>query len=266
MQAVNLANGVPQFERAEYPESGGILRYYKGFKFPEKGFAFPQAIYGCNFLKREMVMWLKFFSKHKLIALLAGRKRALNDLLKAYEDVSSIALQQYFYKDEYYSPMPRQVRAFVNGFLDSYGVSSDNIALILATFFDHDNAYRYWVQDLALETTQEALIADFPRELERLLAIFAARDSSGMVGQGQKLLSIVRLAKIGWYVPKFKRAIRAGLKAIEWQKFLPDEADRHHMMIRGDYNHFGISDSDRWAEWMKIYDNDPPKLIYQISK
>lgn len=264
MQASNLVHGSPIFERAEYPKEGGILRYYQGFKFPEKGFAFPQAVYACNFAKRELLAEFRFFAKHPLLGIQFFNKKVLNDFIDKYITNANQMMSQFFFKDEYYMQFSRQVRAFMNGFLGALGVSNDNLALIFATFLEDDNAYRNRIQDLALETTKEKLIKDFPKEIERLLLIFKDREFGDY--NVDKLRAIVKIIKVGWYVPRFRRAIRAGLNAMDWEKFLPDEADKHIWLIRGDYNHFGRSGDDRWEEWLKIYDNNPPKLIYLIQR
>ncbi len=288
MQSNDLRGGTPIYTHHEYPESGGILRYAEGFLHPEWGLPFPAALYGINHMKRDAKAEANFLSRHPVVALLTMRKKALADLLTKYGDKADVMLQHYYYEDKYYMPFASELRKLVFTMLKgmSSKEASEKTALVVATIFEHDNAWRYRFQDIFMETTKEKLMSDFPNEIVRILTIMASRevetrfnqeawdkdkvmmynDTGTLDIETHKLAGLKKLVKVLWLVPRFRRAVRSALSVVDWNKLLPDEHDRYHCLIRHDYRHFGRTIEDRWKEWLEIHKGNPPKLMYVVDR
>jgi hypothetical protein len=262
------------FERAEYPDEGGIYKYYHGCLYPEKGIPFPQAIYACNLSKRFLIETIKLFSHSKLL-MVAGMF-SLEGIIKSVNDAAEKNLSPFYYNGQYpryYAKPCKEVKNFLEMFLTTLGVSkleSERFAKNLITLIEQDNAYKYRIQDLAGATSIEYLLEDFPEELDYIFGIYMKRElpnrepgtevNPAMSG---KLESIIRLAKAAWWIPKFRGAIRNGLKAIKWENLVMDDADKYHTALWIDYNYQGLSFEDRKAWFISLH--DPKKMPIMIS-
>lgn len=234
--------------KAEYIDGEGCFVYYYGIEFPSKCVALVQEIHAINPPKRLTINALQFLAKiHK--------KGRLTRFFQAFNDFADMTLLPYYLHDGYYCKFVKEVRKFVEILLTSLSVEKDTASKtgeIVGMFFEKDNAYRWRVQDIAGETTKEALLNNFPKEANRLIEILASRET--VVGGGQQVVyrfkSGAKVMKYLWWFPWTKKAIKNAISAIDLENCKMDEADLYHAALYGDYNTKGRSLEER----MKIFE------------
>lgn len=116
------------------------------------------------------------------------------------------------------------------------------MARVVATIFEHDDAYRLRMEDIASEVNQAALVQDPRAEIKRLTQIFASREkthATDMVKRFSQVFSLLLLH------PKIKKAFRKAVVKVNFERLGLDNADRYHVLQRGDYDFTGRSVEDR---------------------
>jgi hypothetical protein len=78
-----------------------------------------------------------------------------------------------------------------------------------------------------------------------------------------KFGSILHLADVAWILPRFRKAIRKGLSAVNWENLVMDEGDEYHTALWIDYNYQGKSFEERKAWFISLH--DPKKMPLMIS-
>ena|SRR3990167_1028121 len=251
------------------PETGGIFRYFKGFKYPAKGFPNPHAAQANNIAKRTLITQLKYFAKNPLAAITLLRKKNLQVWLWEYATFAKIPLGQHFLEDNKYSAPCRELRKFMDVFLKEYGISPGiedrfDVPETFAFLLEFDDAYLNVLQDLANETSAEMLSKHPVKELYRLYEILNERSSRK--GVKEKFGAILYLFSFLFLLPGVKRAWRKALKVIDWKQVQMTEADRHHMLLWDNYNYFGESFEVRKQKFIDIYGgNLPPAKVIQTQ-
>lgn len=264
--------------RAEYIPGKGNFVYYKDVPYPSKTVAPVEAIHAINAIKRIMINITRLLSSKELLLPIStiafiGRKRRLAILTKCCEYLISIGdmtVLPFYLDDGYYCPVAKELRAFVENTLISFGVDS-NIAKktgeIIGMMFEYDNAYRIRVQDLMNETTKDALLRDFPKELERLLKIQSERETVPNGGQEvvKRFKTIVTLISYAWKIPSMRKSIIQGINSMNLENCKYDEADIYHTLTYGDYNTRGKTQDERWQIYAEIHGPDitkwPPRVM-----
>lgn len=256
-------------DHAEYVENVGNFVYYKGWgnqpapKFPSKTIAPVEAIYSSAIPKRMTINALRFLSSiHK--------KGRLTRLFGYYNDICNMTLGMFYLRDGFYCPTARGVKSFVSTLLQEFGVEPEvagKTGEICSTFFEFDNAYRLRIQDLAGETTKEALIKDLPRELNRLLGILSERET--LPGGGRQVVerfsSGAKLLKWAWRFPPFRKKLRKAIEMTNLEAMRLDEADMYHALLYGDYNAKGKTEKERLEMYAGYHGSDqakwPPRIL-----
>lgn len=229
------------FDRAEYPKEGGILRYFKGCLYPDNHFPFQQAGYANEHVKKMLLSYMKFFSGNKPMAFFAvWNKKSLEKTLRAIIEQGDHYFAQVYYLAEYpryYSKPCKELKKFSDGFFTSLGMPQDAVdgmARIIMTVFEHDNAYLCRLQDMAGETDIKILSRNFGMEISRLMSLFVDREPA--THNKEKIGRFSKLISLAWHIPKFKRAIRSGLHAMDWNNLCFNDAEYYHTMLRSDYH------------------------------
>lgn len=263
-----------------YPDTGGIYRCYHGCKYAEKSFAWPAGIHAANTAKRLLVGHIKLVAKDPFMLFrLATSKQFRNRFIQTYVEAADMTLRPIYFMGEYpryYSNMAKQIKAFLDTFLPAIGITQENafgFSRALMTCMEQDNAYRVRVQDLAGVTTQARIIKNLPKEMDLIAKAFAQRDPSARTsesGQGDKLASFSRIMKLAWMWPSYRRAIKKGLRAMQWEYFVLDEGDRYFNLCRFDYDIEGRSFDDRVYEFYKVIhegkqETYPPMFEYWME-
>lgn len=234
-------------------EGEGIFTYYHGVDIPRIGVSptyqdFPKAMAEVDKVKRV----LREYLKNPLIIFRPEKT------LESFNGFADKCLGQWYLSSDYWCPTTRAIWIFVSGFLDELGIGNrvseriaDKTAEIIATLFEYDDAYRYRLNDLMSETTKQAMIANFPKEIGRLMEIYRHRENIG--GMYEKLRNIHRLLRVLCLIPRVKRAIIQGLESVDWQGWQLTESEIFHTLLWDDYDVQGKKDYERQAYYEAIF-------------
>ncbi len=268
------------FDHMEYPESGGMLAWFKDCPFPAKGLPFPQAIHACNgakrFFKRGMDVITSKEMRLPMIALLFSRKKVtiLEKLLSAYTDSAKMLLDPFSLNPKMFTECALEIRIFIINFLSELGVNdriTAEFAEVFSTLIQYDDAYRIRIEDGASETTKERLLENPAQEIKRVILIMKGREPGGSLEEGNiaKFNKILKVLRFLFLVPKFRRAFRDALEKSKFENFQLDDSDRYHSMLRGDYNIMGYSVKDR-VDFYKVFHQTfppfPPRTVVKLKE
>lgn len=237
----------------EYPATGGILIHIQGAPYPKKGFPFPEAIYAINLAKKFFVSLLKILTIPEMlgwtIAVVLPFKRKvkiLNHVIATYARLAQGSISPFVMKSEYMTKCANECELFVYKFLITIGIDdapAKALANVVGTIVEYDDAYRFRLEDIMLETTKEKLISNPRKEIKRLLELLHERDSSFSVKEkASKLYRVVNLILLS---RKFRSAFKFAILSTNLTHLQPDEGDKYWMSIREDYDYFGTKFKDR---------------------
>lgn len=260
--------------RIEYPESGGIFRYFQGMKFPEKGFPTPEAITACNIVKRALVTVVKSFTSKWLILSYVGllftpwrfKLRIGQNLLNNFLEFCRVPMRPVRWDDRYFMLPVKELRSYIDRFIDNLGLSpydeenQDSLGLYVGMMIEFDSAYSYRFQDIMSEVDKEALISDPSREFARLLDIFAQREPQ-RPHLVKKFALIIKALRILFLSPRIRRAFVAATQGVDFENLGLSEADKYHVLYLNGYEFMGRTIEDRVQEWLDIHDGHPPEPL-----
>ena len=242
----------------ETPKSGGYFVYHISFDYPKKGFVNEYVIQACNFTKRLTITWIRmmgskdFIPFYFLFVLLPWKIKVIERILKEYCSAASFFLQTYQHKHyldiQYYTELTRELKKLISIFLQELGIKkeiSEEFAFIFATLIEYDTAYRYRLEDLFSESSQEKMLN--PRqEINKLIEIYLQREKKRDLPE--KFRSFGRISKI-LLIPRIKKAFIKAIKQIEFSKLQLDEIDHYQIRNSLNYDFFGMTKEERDAKW-----------------
>lgn len=258
-------------ERYTVLHTGGMFLYFKGVKYPKKGFPFPEALHAINIVKRQMMMLINTVARKEMVLPAVGivvipfKKKValLEHTLANFNRSNDYILANVYLKEVYMTPCARELRKFLSFFLYNLGISFDTsrtTAKIFSTLVEYDDAYRYRIQDLMKEITKEEII-EYPRDaIAKLLKLFSERDKNGEVvikkfNNVGKLLSIALLSR------KVRKAFTTALESVEFKDMQMDEADMYHCLTRDDYNFGGKTIEYRLGIYEEEHQGNYPPMV-----
>ena len=246
-------------ERIEYPEEGGVLVYHKTFPYPEKGHRDDYVMASCQLMKRFFIIWIQFFAyKFFIPAYIVFLPYPWKYKIKIVEywmqkilEMSTFVSNHhpYIFQDKYFTPLGRELLKGCYKFLTTIGVSSvlaNKFSYMFVSFVDLDVAYRYRVQDILSETTNEKMLTG-KSEINRILQLFAQRERRPhLVKKFRQFGNLITL--ILWH-PRIKKAYRLAIDSMDFSKMGLDEADRYHVRNMSGYDFFGMTHEERCKKW-----------------
>lgn len=240
-------------ERVEYPESGGIYVHYVGMPYPRKGFPYPEAVQANDILKRITLTMVKSIATKWMVPSLAmlafipwkGKLAIIENFLANYIRMGEWVLSGHFLKPERLSNPAKALAMLIEATLLHMRIKDYIVswcAKIAATAIEYDDAYRYRFQDIMTEADRVALYQRPRREVKRLYKIYMSREKSDQVKATAKAIYI--LLSTALLVPQIRKSVRfavsgVGLSQKQWNWLTLDNADRYHILIRGDYDFTG---------------------------
>jgi hypothetical protein len=237
---------------SKFEIDNGIFVHYDGMEFPERSPALAEDLYLANYAKRMLMAMFRYLSKQKLFVLwfilvpYKWKIKALNELLLMYTDTNILVVRAMFLKDEYLSPISLELKHMSHSFLVDLGINpknADEFAEIFANLINLDNAYRYRLHDLFMETRPQRLLAQPIREIWKLLKINQERDPCSSV-KGKFRLVVIGVTILLLY-PRFRRAFKRSILNCNYKQLLPQDMDKFWMNVRSGYNFFGKTDQER---------------------
>lgn len=272
--------------KEEYPPEGGILVYKVGgdfetmpdgrvglrnpvyLKYPEKGFPYPQAVRDNNIVKRMFACFAEFFTRPALrpfvvlFCLLPYKLKikVIEAWIKWFTRSAKLALYPHLIDDIRYTKCVRGIKQFCFKFLQELGIHEhwcEQFTIIFGAVIEYDDSYRIRIQDVVSETTKEKLLANPRKEVLRLANIEYERETKNK-STGNKFGQVAKLASMILLFPRVKRAFKVAVHWTDLSMIQTDEADRYHTLRFSGYNFQGRTPEDRYAEYEKIHDGNPP--------
>lgn len=246
----------------EMIENHAALRFISDGEFPIKGIPIPESVQAVNIIKtliREgSKFWFLFifYNKNKLFD---SFNRISNRALKSTVTRSAIVPHQFL------CPTAFGVYSIVSNFLLNLGVKEDiaeNTGYNIAHIFEHDDAWRYRLQDCASMINIEWLFDNPAKEIERVIHEFAKRQAFGGDNPlSARVKTFIFPLKLILMIPKFKHAFNSIIRFIKHMDY--DDADWYWVRFRDDYNFGGRSAAERTAGMKipKLYLMDGDKLV-----
>lgn len=217
---------VKMAERVEYPPEGGIYTYYEGMKYPKKGAPFPQAVIALEGVKSAAMQTLSFLSRNKWILpfVFVLRKKFLKEFLT----YANKMLSPYYLKPERYCISAKEVYDTLKR-LDY----SDTICHLWAMLWEYDNAYRYRFQDFfstlyyggwkSDKDMKDAILTTRNREVDK--------HNKDIVPKWNVVIKLY---------PFIKSYLRKFVDEANIKKFIFDDGDAYHCLLRPDYDFTGV--------------------------
>lgn len=243
-----------QYESHSLTENGICVKY-RDIPYLAKGFPAPETVKAIGIIKVSATTLLKHINPLKLL-----RKKSRLDLANSLVKLSDNALLGYWVNDEYLCPFAREVKKFLNIFLNDLGYPVI-LGDVFAHFMQFDDNYRYRLQDLASETNSHTLLWDLDKEIKRLLRLSISRDVCNAISKPKFALA-VKFLTIGLHLPKVRRAFKKALVQTDFNKFYFDEADRYFCLLRNEYNFFGQDIKTRQNEFLRLTPVIPEQFIF----
>ncbi len=262
------------FERIEVKPEGGMFLHFKGLAHPKKGFPFPEAIHMINIVKRNIMMLvhtvasreIKFAAVGLILTPHKQKVSLVTKFLREFVRSNDYLLTNIYLKEKYMTPCSAEIYKFLLLFLNEMGIPfqvAKGAAKIFSTVIEYDDAYRYRIQDLMRESSEEKMIADPAKEIKRLLLIFDAREKAGDHLKG-KFRAVGRLISFMFMSKKIKRAFTATIYSLNFEDLQMDEADEYHCLTRDDYEFGGKTIEYRLEIYEEIHKGEYPPMVEMI--
>lgn len=264
----HLIHGTPQpmpfITKYEYPEEkdgGGMFVHYLDFKYPRKGFPFPEACQANNIAKRLLIGQIRWLAKNPLALSSLLWKSNLEKWLKEVSSAANVSLAQFRLQDFRYQKCCREVRKFIKNFLEGMKIEAgvcEEFSQVIASMLEWDDAYTVILKDLASETSKEALMKNPAKELDRLLKLFKERDSRAKMHE--TIGSPIRILKLAFLYPKIKKAFIKALESVTFENLQMDAGDKYWGLVWITYDVGGKSFEERSREFMAIHNGIYPRM------
>lgn len=271
----------------EYPAEGGIVVHKLGgdlieengkamlinpvpLLYPEKGFPSPERVLANNYVKAYLMGWVLVFGSPLAPIVFAGfallpwkhKMAFVHRWLNEFKRFASMIQEAHFFANEKHYSLPcQEIKVLIEEFLLAlgFGQISYGVALNLAHLLEYDQAYRYWVEDIAYVVTKEQLLNNPRKGVATMVAAFADRHPKPHIVH--KFISIGRILSIVLFVPRIRQAFRTALEKTKWERIQLDEADRYHVLRFNNYKFMGIPAELRAATFAALHNGNPPKVI-----
>lgn len=249
-----------------FSKNGGIMRNYIGTHHPQKSFPFGEALRGIDVVKRYTMGIVNTLAMKEMLLpgiglIIMGKKRrtkALQKVLDSYVRLCDYSLKKIYWKPEYYCDCAKQIRLFLKTFFIDLGITpetSDMVGKIFATVIEHDDAYRYRIQDILTMVEKNDFRTSMGSTIDYMVKIVQERDNKAT---GPKFITMAKVLKWAMRVPSIHSAFRMGLLAVNWKQLQLDEIDRYHCTLWTGYKFFGMTDQERIDLWYEIHPEGIP--------
>jgi len=252
-------------EKVEYPESGGIFVYFKGYTLPLRGITTPEALASVDIVKKVLLMWVKvmgskplrYFVPFVLILPSFIFKKIAQNWIKEFTALGHPLLKFYYRKPERNSEPVREIYRVGMKFAGEEFIYQELVRMI-CLILETDFQYRFRLQDILSELNKENLNKNPAKELTRLTEILMKRDHARgwrEVGFFFKILLVLR--------PEVKRLVRQFSQEINLEKVKLSKEDLYFFVVNPMYDVGGRL----WVERTKIFNQlHGSKLDWESEK
>lgn len=267
---------VDQFERIEYPEEGGILCYYRVYKFPAKGIPVASALELICVIKKLIINTLKVITSFPFRYLMIPffffprhvRQKAIYYALGKFADVCDWTLNRWYltpkrlstpFREIYFKTEEYVNKNFGEPYLTISAIPMSSPALtkkevwlkmayIVCMILHYDaGGYGWRAQDILMELNKENLRKDPAKELERLFGILMKRERTGGV-DASKYEPFFTFAKWGLklkrksWEPIIDILCSLDITGVTWEEF--KNADLEKVLPQGKEQRIGRDHAD----------------------
>src|SRR3990167_4360739 len=148
-------------DHIDYPDTGGIFVYYKGLRYPRKGFPTPEAIYATNIVKRMIITLLPYAPLWLPFCLF---RHSLQRLINRFMHLANMILGSYYFAPRYQMAPAKELNRWITLFFKNIGIET-TIGNVFGMIIEQDTAYCFRFQDIMGEVDKSALCAHPCREL-----------------------------------------------------------------------------------------------------
>ncbi len=250
------------FKKVEYPAGGGIHLWLKGLKYPIKGFPEPENVAANNIAKRILINQVKIWAKYPLSACYLLTNKGRNLWFREYLDIIYPVIERALYEPSKYNNLSRELFKMVPIFLKGIGIQEEVANVmghVVAAMIEHDDAYRYRIEDLLSETNKDFMMKYPAKEMAMMVKVLGERDNRKHLVQ--KFDSIRRILTIAFWLPSVKKAFRDALSVCNFEHMQLDEIDRYHTLRYSTYDFAGLPFDERYAVFLQMHGGKEPKSI-----
>lgn len=228
------------YPRMEYIKGRGILTYFHGTQYPQKGFVTPETLDALNKVK-TILMEVTKLAKNPVV--LFGMILLRKQLLSACNTIFSRILKGYSIKRDYMCNASMAVEVFLGNI-----IGDETFAHFVAQFIENDDAYKYRVQDIFTELDVEAFRKNPRKELSRLEAIWESREESWSKVVYHKVKHIFAIARILMLIPPIKKRVCANIYILKIGQYDTDDLYWICFYNHG-YNYTGKTSNERLQQY-----------------
>ena len=177
-------------------------------------------------------------------------KRLLNKFLEVYSNPAFNTIHHYILTEENFCKSAKEIRR--TGFiLAGQNEVWKKFINIFTMIWEYDNMYRYRFQDFFYELDKESFLINPQRELQRVTEICLNREKLTKT----KAKKMARLASFLLNYTFIRKIAVRFIRELDIEKVKPDEADCYHMLFLGNYNPFGMGNTERFVTRRRIHRN-----------
>jgi len=235
-----------------HKRNGYVEQVLEDAEFPRKGYCSPEGMFACNQVKRIFVSAFKLYP----IFILSNKK-----LINIFNDICYKILSPHIVVYNEITPMAQEVRDILKSFLIKINIEEQDakiFAELISTIIDYDDAYRFRVQDLMVETTKTELIKRPITEIKWIIKKAMERDFPDVAIKFKRIGTLLTLLLL---IPKYRKAFRETIEESHFDKMYPDKADWYWMCQREDYKFGGYTNEQR-KNIIKVNGWSLPKVVY----
>lgn len=236
-------------EKVLFPETGGVLSYYNGMKYPVKGFAYGDTVETVDMVKKISMglmngVYKTFSNKIKAALILLLVRKQMFILVKTMIKEFDVSLSRFLQADDKYCKSGREIfRVFDYLKIKYNNPIFDNLRNIICMIWEYDDAYRYTFQDILEDLDKKALKRNPAKELSRILSLITEREISVTKNKtveetrtAWKFEKIKRLLFLLNLIPSLKRMVIDFFLELNLNEIKMDEGDRYHASFKPGYD------------------------------
>jgi hypothetical protein len=254
--------------RTELPPSGGMFAWYSEHPYPRKGHTYPEVCEANNIVKKVTVGSIMSIASPYSVLAVGGflitpwkyKIKWMEKALSNYVRMADYANRLHYLKKERYCKASQELWDLVFQTLRNLGISFDvayRCGRIAAHLIEHDDAYRYRVQDIFSEMSKPHMMANPSAEILRVIGLYLKREGSGI---SEKFTAVAKILSLGLKVPKVKKAYLEAIRQANIENLRLDEADQYFCRQRDDYDFMGEDRELRVKKFIQEYNQ------YQLKR
>lgn len=247
--------------------NNGVWVWLKGAAYPQWGMVTPEMLRSMNVAKRLFMEMVRVATSPVLIplymylAVSRNRMKFINKVLRMYADTIYKEMSDYVLLEKHQPDFSKELEWFVFFFAKQIGVEvriSEQLAEVLSTLIQGDNAYRYRVMDFFQGMNKENMIKNPRKEIGKLINMICSREKDPVVRKKFMLVGMMFQGVL--LIPSIKKALILSVEKTNINKLKFNEIDLYWALLYKDYNSLGMSYAGRMEY---LGDIDKPEIKWQ---